>query len=57
MLPYLLVAAAAFITIRGFVKLGMMPRAPHRTPWGPLLVWAVLFAGTAVVWLLAAHHT
>ena len=53
-MPYLLLAVAILIMIRGLVKLkGSHPS--HGVPWVSLLTWAVLFGGGLAAWLMAAR--
>ena len=56
MLPYLLVAAAALIGWRGVTKLDLRARTPAPRPWGALLLWATLFGGSVLVWLIYPPH-
>jgi hypothetical protein len=53
-MPYLLVAASAFIVLLGFLKL-RGTRRPHAVPWSAFLMWAALFAGGCALWLAAVH--
>jgi hypothetical protein len=51
-MPYMLVAVAVLVGIFGMTQL--KHTVPRPTPWGALLVWAILFFGGAFVWMLAA---
>jgi hypothetical protein len=52
-MPYVLVVLAAFVFVFGLTQLKRVET--HRTPWGALLVWAILFFGGAAVWMIAAR--
>ena len=51
-MPYALVVLAVLVFVFGLTQLKRVEA--HRTPWGALLVWAVLFFGGAAVWIVAA---
>ena len=51
-MPYALLLVAAIVFIFGTKQLKHAESG--RTPWGALLVWAVLFFGGASVWMIAA---
>ncbi len=53
-MPYLLVAAALLITIRGVVTLNAS-REPQGVPWASLVIWAALFGGGLAAWLTCAR--
>jgi len=52
-MPYALVVLAVLVFIFGVTQLKSVQS--HRTPWGALLVWAILFFGGAAVWMAAAR--
>src|SRR5262249_27742706 len=47
---YILTAIAALIFLHGLTRLSPAPTR-RSTPWGALLVWAVVFASGLAVWL------
>ena len=51
-MPYALLLVAAMVFIFGMTQLKHAEYG--RTPWGVLLVWAVLFFSGASVWMIAA---
>ena len=51
-MAYALVLVAALVFLYGMTQLKRVESA--KTPWGLLLIWAVLFFGGASVWMLAA---
>jgi len=52
-MAYVLVLVAVLVFIHGMTQLKHAESS--RTPWGLLLVWAVLFFGGASIWVLAAR--
>jgi len=52
-MAYFLVAIVVAIFFMGVVKLE--PLKSHRRPWMALIVWAILFAGGAAIWLATTH--
>jgi hypothetical protein len=52
-MPYVLSVAAAAIFVVGLTRLGASGR--HRTPWGALLLWAVLLGIGMSVWMMSAQ--
>jgi uncharacterized membrane protein YsdA (DUF1294 family) len=53
-MPYLLLALAAIVFLFGVAKVSRVAQS-RRTPWGSLLVWAVLFGAGLTVWLMSAR--
>jgi cytochrome b len=51
--PYALVLVALIAFVVGMLRL--RPRESRSTPWGALLVWAMLFAISVSVWLSFAR--
>ena len=54
-MPYLLLTVAAIVMLFGVTKVSLNARPSHGTPWGALLVWAVLFGAVLSIWLLAVR--
>ena len=53
MLRYVLLGAAILVAWRGVTKLDLKTRRPVvGGPWGTLLLWAALLAGSVLVWML-----
>jgi hypothetical protein len=53
--PYLLLAVAAIVMLIGVARVSRNAQPPHRTPWGALLVWAVLFGAGLSIWLMSVR--
>ena len=53
--PDLLLAVAAIIMLFGVARVSRNAQPSHRTPWGALLVWAVLFGAGLSIWLMSVR--
>ena len=54
-LPYLLVTLVTIVMLFGFARVSRHARPSHRTPWGALLLWAVLFGAGLSIWLMSVR--
>lgn len=50
---YALTMLGALVLVFGLTQL--RHSRPNRTPWGALVVWAILFFGGAAIWATTAH--
>ena len=50
-MAYVLIAVVAVVVLMGIRKVTHAAQ-PARTPWGPLLLWAVLLGGGVSIWML-----
>jgi len=53
-MPSFLLVVAANVMLFGLAKISRTTRPSHGTPWGALLVWAVLFGAGVSIWLMSA---
>jgi uncharacterized membrane protein YfcA len=54
-MPYWLLIVAAIVMLFGVVKISRTARPSHGTPWGALLIWAVLFGAGLLIWFMSAR--
>jgi uncharacterized membrane protein YsdA (DUF1294 family) len=54
-MAYLLLAVAVVVMLFGLGKVSRTAQPSRRIPWGPLLLWAVLFGGGLSIWLASAR--
>jgi hypothetical protein len=54
-MAYLLVAIAAGVFLVGLAKVSRNTQPTHDVPWGSLFIWALLFGGGLLIWLLSAR--
>ena len=53
-MPYLLIVIVGVIMLVGVAKISRQAQT-HGTPWGALMVWAVLVVSGILVWTVAAR--
>jgi hypothetical protein len=54
-MPYLLLIVATIVMLFGVVKISRTAQSSHGTPWGALLIWAVLFGAGLLIWFTSAR--
>ena len=54
-MPYLLLIIAITVMLLGVVKIIRTAQPSHGTPWGSLLIWAVLFSAGFLMWFMSAR--
>ena len=53
-MPYLLLTIVAIVALAGMAKVTRTAQ-PGRTPWGSLLLWAILFVAGLSIWLMSVR--